>query len=128
MLFYGASSLDLNWLLGLFGLAEKRATVSDHINTQTWLLLLIILAIVIGLGLHLHQLSGNRESNPAANEVDQSLKAGEQEHPSGELDHYFDGGHQIRRRSATIRRHRSCAFCGSPSTTRCSRCKSARYW
>lgn len=141
MLVYGASSstssLGLNWLHWLFGLAEKRAPISDHhsSNIQPWLLLLFMfLAILIGLGLHLHHLAENTQSNSNASEVevDQSFKAGEQEHLSGELDHYFDAGQQLRHRTAThgggVRRHAACAFCGNLCTTRCARCKVARYW
>ncbi|KAK7342912.1 hypothetical protein VNO80_25870 [Phaseolus coccineus] len=140
---YGAS-FDLNWLLGLLGLGEKGAPISDNNNIKTWLQILL-LTLVIGILFLLYQLADDRENNHNVNEVDEleemdhpsheldhfyeSLHR-EQEHPNGDLDHYFDEDDSHR---ATVpggndgRRHGGCAFCGNFSTTRCSRCKAARY-
>ncbi|KAK7313808.1 hypothetical protein VNO77_39010 [Canavalia gladiata] len=142
-----SSSLDLNWLLGLLGLGEKRAPISDHSNTLLHQFILL-LVIIIGVGWLLHQLGENRETNPNAIEVyeddhtndDELLldhyfesQQGDQGYPSGELDHYFDvDDRQLCHRTATPRggdtaRQGACAFCGILCTTRCSRCKAARY-
>ncbi|CAL0303674.1 unnamed protein product [Lupinus luteus] len=129
MLVYVASSsspLQLNWLLGLLGLAEKNATNFDHssnIDHSSLILLLILLTILIGIGLYFNHLAENIEynNNSSEDEVDQTLKE----------DHYFDGGQQLSHRTATrrgfVRRYGACAFCGSLSSRRCSRCKAARY-
>jgi len=140
---YGVS-LDLNWLLWLLGLGEKEAPISDN-NIKTWLQILL-LPLVIGIWWLLYQLTEDRENNDNVNEVGEldeedhpsneleqfyESQQRDQEHPNGELDRYFDeeGCHR-----ATVsggndgRRHGGCAFCGNFSTTRCSRCKTARYW
>ncbi|XP_019449298.1 PREDICTED: uncharacterized protein LOC109351998 isoform X2 [Lupinus angustifolius] len=120
------SSLQLNWLLELFGLAEKKATISDdssNINHPCLIFLFILLIILIGIGLYFNHLAENTEynNNSSEDEVDQSLKE----------DHYFDGGQQLRHRNATrrgfVRRYGACALCGNLSSKRCSRCKVARY-
>lgn len=132
MLVYGVSLLELNWLLGLLGLAKKKApNISDQSSntsdTEPWSLLFILLAIVVGLGwLHFHQLDENREHSPSVNE--------EEEHRSGESSssHYFDEDPQLCPLTAThggaAGRRGACTLCGNLSTTRCSRCKVARYW
>ncbi|RDX64478.1 hypothetical protein CR513_56966, partial [Mucuna pruriens] len=130
---YGASSsLNLNWLFGLLGLGEKGAPISDHTTNTIHQFILLLLA-------------EDTETNPNANdEVDhegnpsgvldhffESQQGEEEEHPSGELDHYSDGGHHRRAAAPNHdagRRHGGCAFCGNFTTTRCSRCKAARYW
>ncbi|TKY68546.1 Nuclear-pore anchor [Spatholobus suberectus] len=141
---YGASSsLNLTRLIGLLGLGEKEAPISDHTNTL--LQFILLLAIVIGIGWLLNRLAEDGESYPNANEVDElgemdhisdeldyffESQQGGQEHPNGELDHYFDGGDHPRAAAAgddAGGRHGGCAFCGNFSTTRCSRCKAARY-
>ncbi|XP_057453283.1 uncharacterized protein LOC130745158 isoform X2 [Lotus japonicus] len=131
MLVYGVSLLELNWLLGLLGLAKKKApNISDQSSntsdTEPWSLLFILLAIVVGLGwLHFHQLDENREHSPSVNE--------QEEHSSGESSssHYFDEDPQLRPLTATrggaAGRRGACTLCGNLSTTRCSRCKVARY-
>ncbi|BAT89734.1 hypothetical protein VIGAN_06077100 [Vigna angularis var. angularis] len=130
------ASLDRNWLLGLLGLGEKGASISDH-NIKTWLQILF-LTLVIGFCCLLYQLAEDRESNHSVNEVDELDEFDnfyeswerEQEHPNGQLDRYFDEEDSHR---TTVsgggdgRRDGGCAFCGNFTTTRCSRCKSARY-
>lgn len=130
---YGVTSLDPTWLLVS---AEKREHISDDHSLPP---LLILLTIVIGLvWLHFHRtLVENREPNinPNPNEV-QHVEEMDIEHPAaGELDnHYFDGDdRQLRHRTTTrggttAATRYPCVFCGNPSTTRCSRCKVARYW
>ncbi|KAE9617109.1 putative ubiquitinyl hydrolase 1 [Lupinus albus] len=135
MLVYVSSSpLQLNWLFGLLGLAEKKATISDdssNINHPCLILLLILLTILIGIGLYFNHLAEYNNNSSEDHEVDQSLKEGEHEHPGGELDHYFDGGQQLSHPTATrrgfVRRYGACTFCGNLSSRRCSRCKVARY-
>ncbi|KAK8464330.1 hypothetical protein PHAVU_011G179600 [Phaseolus vulgaris] len=140
---YGAS-FDLKWLLGLLGLGEKGAPISDDNSIKTWLQILL-LTLVIGILWILYELTDDRENNHNVNEVDEleemdhptheldhfyESQQREQEHPNGELDHHFDEEDSHR---ATVsggndgRRHRGCAFCGNSSTTRCSRCKAVRY-
>ncbi|KAK7317452.1 hypothetical protein RJT34_01703 [Clitoria ternatea] len=146
MLVQGASSsLDLRyWLFELLGLREKTAPISDQSNTLPLLHhFILLLPIVVGFGWLLYQLPKNSETNPNAIEVDDQ---GEEGNLCDELDHYFqfdqlgehqplngDGDDQHLSVQTAVpgggdgRRHGACAFCGNLSTTRCSRCKAARY-
>lgn len=131
----------LKWLLGLLGLAENRALfpISDYSsnNTRPWLLLFIFLAIVL-LRLGLLHLAETRASNSTynGNEVDQSLALQEDQEeltsdPMGQSSEGFEqpaGDRTDANSAGGGRRHGVCAFCGNLSTTRCSRCKAARYW
>ncbi|KAI5398703.1 hypothetical protein KIW84_064181 [Lathyrus oleraceus] len=67
MLVYVATSLDLSWFLGLFGSAEKKAHISDHINkadesnsSRGYILLTIVIALVL---LKFYWTGENREIN-----------------------------------------------------------------
>lgn len=117
--------VDLNWLFVLLGLGEKGAPISD--NTKAWHQILL-LTIVIGIWWLLCHFADDREVNPNINEVDDEL--GEMEHPNDELDHFFD---EDDHRAAVVvgdearGRHGGCSICGDFSTTRCARCKAARY-
>ncbi|KAG4947145.1 hypothetical protein JHK87_043152 [Glycine soja] len=117
--------VDLNWLFVLLGLGEKGAPISD--NTKAWHQILL-LTIVIGIWWLLCHFADDREVNPNINEVDDEL--GEMEHPNDELDHFFD---EDDHRAAVVvgdearGRHGGCSICGGFSTTRCARCKAARY-
>jgi len=119
------ASLDLNWLLGLLGLGEKGASISDR-SIKTWLQILFF-TLVIGFWFLLYHLAEDTESNHSVNEVD-DLDEFDNVY---ELDQYF---HEEDSHRTTVsgggdgRRHGGCAFCGNFATTRCSRCKSARYW
>ncbi|XP_004516813.1 uncharacterized protein [Cicer arietinum] len=129
---YVATSLDLNWLLGLFGSAEKKKHISDHSSNkvdESWSSLYILLIIVIGFVLlHLHRLRENRDLKYNNNEVAHE----EPERSIDESDRDFDRDQQLSLRTdehggATARRQAACVFCGNLSSTRCSRCKVARY-
>ncbi|XP_027908981.1 uncharacterized protein LOC114168389 isoform X2 [Vigna unguiculata] len=118
------ASLDLNWLLGLLGLGEKGASISDR-SIKTWLQILFF-TLVIGFWFLLYHLAEDTESNHSVNEVDEF----DEFDNVYELDQYF---HEEDCHRTTVsgggdgRRHGGCAFCGNFATTRCSRCKSARY-
>lgn len=129
-----------NSLIGFVGLGEKEAPISDHTNNTLFHQIILLLAIVIGLGWLLNHLAEDRETNLNANEdhpieelLDHFLESqlGVQVHSSDELYNYFDGGDHQRATAAGEHaggRHGGCAFCGGFSNTRCSRCKTARYW
>jgi len=128
-----ATSLDLiNWLLGLFGSSKKKVHISDHSNKIDESLSLPVyklLAIVIGLVmLHLYWFGETKEINSNTNEVEEE----ELDHPVDESEHDFVRDWQLSPRTSehrgVSRRHAPCAFCGDLSTTRCARCKVARYW
>lgn len=125
-----ATSLDLiNWLLGLFGSSKKKVHISDHsnkIDESLSLPLHIFFIIVIGLVFfHLYWFG---ENNHNTNEVEEE----ELEHPVDESDRDFVWDWQLSPRTSehgdAAKRHTPCAFCGDLSTTRCARCKVARYW
>ncbi|KHN38178.1 hypothetical protein glysoja_007220 [Glycine soja] len=101
----------------------------SHDNTKAWNQILL-LTIVLAIWWLLCHLAEDRETNPIVNEVDDEL--GEiLEHPNGELDHYFDedGHHRAAVPGGDANgRHGGCSICGNFSTTRCARCKAARYW
>ncbi|XP_024627920.1 uncharacterized protein [Medicago truncatula] len=124
-----ATSLDLiNWLLGLFGSSKKKVHISDHsnkIDESLSLPLHIFFIIVIGLVFfHLYWFG---ENNHNTNEVEEE----ELEHPVDESDRDFVWDWQLSPRTSehgdAAKRHTPCAFCGDLSTTRCARCKVARY-
>jgi len=128
-----ATSLDLiNWLLGLFGSSKKKVHISDHsnkIDVSLSLPLCILLTIVIGIVLlHLYRFGENKEINYNTNEVEEE----ELEHTVDESDRDFVWDWQLSPRTSehggASSIHASCAFCGDLSTTRCARCKVARYW
>jgi hypothetical protein len=128
-----ATSLDLiNWLLGLFGSSKKKVHISDHsnkIDESLSLPLYILLITVIGLVLfHLYRFGENKEIDYNTNEVEEE----ELEHPVDESDRGFIWDWQFSpwtsEHGGASSRHDPCAFCGDLSTTRCARCKVARYW
>ncbi|XP_029125484.1 uncharacterized protein LOC109790354 isoform X2 [Cajanus cajan] len=141
---YVVASLDLNWHLGLLGFGENKAEpISEDNNTKIWLqkFILWLPIVIFGIWWLLHQSEEERESNLNGNEVDHEGEVdqldhffkshqGEQEHLSSELNYYFDGGDHLPAAAPSDsggRRHGGCASCGNLSTTRCSRCKAARY-
>ena len=128
-----SSSLDLNWLLKCVEFAENRIPIYDHDKCRPWVLLFIILAILLYLPL-LH-LAGDKENDSIDIEEEQSLKAREEEVPTGEIVQTSQDEVEEQASDRTtasggvvVRRHGGCASCGDFSTTRCSRCKAARYW
>ncbi|KAL2327080.1 hypothetical protein Fmac_020507 [Flemingia macrophylla] len=138
MPFYVMASLDLNWLLGLLGLGENikktEANISDD-NTKNWRQHFVLWLSIVIVGIWwwlLKLLEEDRESNPNGNEVDQEE---EMDHPSDELNHFFEFHHEEQEHLGDElsyyfddgRRNNGCTLCGNFSTTRCSRCKAARY-
>ena len=136
MLVYVATSLDLSWFLGLFGSAEKKSHISDHINkvdesnsSRGYILLTIVIALVL---LKFYWIGENREINSNTNEADEE----EEEEAERSMDESNGDFHWAQQLSHWASEHRSepqrdvipCAFCGNSSTTRCARCKVARYW
>jgi hypothetical protein len=128
------SLLDLNWFLELFGSSAKKVHISDHstkIDEPLSQARCILLAIVIGVVLlYLYRSRESKERNfNYTNKVDE-------EEPEEELvdesDRCFDWDQQFRHSNTehggALRSHVPCAFCGDQSTTRCARCKVARYW
>ncbi|KAI5420778.1 hypothetical protein KIW84_044565 [Lathyrus oleraceus] len=134
MLVYVATSLDLSWFLGLFGSAEKKSQISDDINkvdesnsSRGYILLTIVIALVL---LKFYWIGENREINSNTNEADE-----EEEEAERSMDESNGDFHWAQQLSHWASEHRSepqrdvipCAFCGNSSTTRCARCKVARY-
>ncbi|XP_045799614.1 uncharacterized protein LOC123893845 isoform X1 [Trifolium pratense] len=129
---YVATSLpSLNWFLGLFGSSAKKVHISGtKIDESLSLVGTILLAIVIGVMLLYLYRSGESEelNSNYTNEVDEGEL---EEHIIDESDRDFDWDQQLHRRTSerggASRRHVPCASCGDQSTTRCARCKVARY-
>ncbi|KAI4333253.1 hypothetical protein L6164_018086 [Bauhinia variegata] len=124
--FYGALSLNLDWLHRFLRLEEKGLSSSDNKVGGSWSLCLILLAI---LGL-LHLAEKNRAPSSNGNKDEQSELKAEEEEPTGHEIHpdsfdYHKGGEFSGDRTAMY--GGECAFCGNLSSTRCSRCKAARY-
>ncbi|KAK7405778.1 hypothetical protein VNO78_07387 [Psophocarpus tetragonolobus] len=132
--------VDQNWLLGLLGFGKEETPISHH-NTKTWLQKFFILLLALGIGILwlLNRFIEERETNLNVNEDDHGGEMDhhhpmsdeldplfEEEHANGESDHCFDDGGAATA-DGNGKRHGGCAFCGDFSTTRCSRCKTARY-
>jgi predicted RNA-binding Zn-ribbon protein involved in translation (DUF1610 family) len=132
--YVATSLLDLNWFLGLFGSSAKKVHISDHstkIDEPLSQARCILLAIVIGVVLlYLYWSRESKERNfNYTNKVDEEEPVEEQ--LVDESDRGFDWDEQFHRRNTkhggALRSHVPCAFCGDQSTTRCARCKVARY-
>ncbi|CAI8607019.1 unnamed protein product [Vicia faba] len=126
MLVYVATSLDLSWFLGLFGSTEKKAHICDHSNkvdesnsSRGYILLIIVIALVL---LMFYWTGENKENNSNINEVDD-----EEEEPEYPVDEQQLIPQESEHQGASSRDVIPCAFCGNSSTTRCARCKVARY-
>jgi hypothetical protein len=134
--YVATSLLDLNWFLGLFGSSAKKVHISDHstkidepLSPAGYILLITIVIGVVLLYLYRSGESKERNFN-YTNKVDEEEPVEEQ--LVDESDRGFDWDEQFRRRNTkhggALRSHVPCAFCGDQSTTRCARCKVARYW
>ncbi|WJX93226.1 Leucine-, glutamate- and lysine-rich protein 1 [Trifolium repens] len=133
--YVATSLLDLNWFLGLFGSSAKKVHISDHSTkideplSRAGYILLITIVIGVVL-LYLYRSGESKERNfNYTNKVDEEEPVEEQ--LVDESDRGFDWDEQFRRRNTkhggALRSHVPCAFCGDQSTTRCARCKVARY-
>lgn len=102
MLVYVATSLDLSWFLGLFCISDHSNEVDESNSSRGYILLTILIALVL---FKFYWTGENKEVNSNINEADDEEE--EQQPPRNVI---------------------PCAFCGNSSTTRCARCKVARYW
>ncbi|XP_058747270.1 uncharacterized protein LOC131620280 isoform X1 [Vicia villosa] len=126
MLVYVATSLDLSWFLELFGSTEKETPICDHGNkvdesnsSRGYILFTILIALVL---LKFYWTGENKEINSNINEADD-----EEEEPEYPADEHQLSHRASEHRGASPRNVIPCAFCGNSSTTRCARCKVARY-
>ncbi|KAI4323288.1 hypothetical protein L6164_022906 [Bauhinia variegata] len=127
LVLHGVSSFILDWLLWFLHLAVKRFNISENKVDRSWPLCLLLLAI-LGL-LHLAEKNGAPSSNDNEDEqnelkAEEEKEAGGQEIQQNSLD-YCEGGEFSGDRTATA--GGDCAYCGNLSSTRCSRCRAARY-
>ncbi|XP_054791320.1 uncharacterized protein LOC129296945 isoform X2 [Prosopis cineraria] len=138
----------LNWFLGLFSFTENNglfsSSFSDYSNNndKPWLLFITCL-VILGFGLLLLHCTETKQSDNTTlnygNEEFQSLidllkEEEDQEQPGDQTGLGFVAVYEqpaTGDRTANNGGGRSdgacCAFCGNLSTTRCSRCKTARY-
>lgn len=145
----------LNWLLGLLGFSENtEVPISDYnYNDKSKPLLLLFIFVAIVLRLCLLHLAETRAPYNGNDTFDQSLKIFPEEHSSDRLDqsditsegtsenfkqscdssivvyeNRNNNGSDNNSNSGNNKRYGACAFCGNLTTTKCSRCKIARYW
>lgn len=128
----------LNWFLRLlFGFTENNrsfpSTFSDYNSNNNsdkpWPLFITFFMVILGFSLLLQYLSETKQPNE--NEEYESLNYDllEEEQQQKGLGYITIYEQQVSSEwTANNGDGSCCAFCGALSTTRCSRCKIARYW
>ncbi|KAK4285618.1 hypothetical protein QN277_002292 [Acacia crassicarpa] len=131
-----------NWFLGVFGLTENNRLFSLNDNFDSWLSLTTFL-VILGFGWSLflyfsetkqpNDTTSNNGNNEFQRLIHDLLEDEEREH-SDQIGLGFiavneqpDAGEWTANNGGGHSDCACCAFCGDLSTTRCSRCKTARY-